>query len=115
MDRENANKDAVLKAVNGALLEYNDEIKNNGLAVRAFSLRWDDDFENWVVTTIFVVDDISRAEDMSFVDKYCSASGDALSEHCAFTYCTFRSEDEYKEEFSNLSWVSELVELKNAA
>jgi len=52
---------------------------------------------------------------MSFVDKYCSASGDALSEHCSFTYCTFRSEDEYKEEFSNLSWVSELVELKNAA
>lgn len=109
------NKNEALEAAKSALLHYNDQIKSDDIAVRAFHLKWDDEFDNWVATTIFVLKDIERAEDMSFIDKYCSASGKALEGICVFTYCNFRSEDQYIEEFSNLSWVSELMDLQDAA
>jgi len=108
-------KKEALQAVKTALIRYNDEIKLDAVNVRAFYLKWDDEFDNWVVTTIFVLDDISRAEDMDFVDAYCSRSGAALEEICAFTYCTFRSEEQYIEEFSNKSWIYELMDLECAA
>lgn len=108
-------KKEALAAVKSALVQYNDEIKSDDVTVRAFYLKWDDEFENWVATTIFVLDDIRRAEDMNFIDKYCSASGNALEGICAFTHCTFRSEEQYSEEFSSQSWVSELMDLECAA
>lgn len=108
-------KKEALAAVQSALAQYNNKIKCDDVVVRAFYLKWDYEFENWVATAIFVLDDIQRAENMDFVDEYCSAAGAALDKICAFTYCTFRSEDQYDEEFSSRPWVSELMDVERAA
>ena len=102
-------KKEAYEAARAALLSYNSDIKSDDVTVRAFYLNWDEEFEGWTATIIFVLEDIRKAEDMDFVDTHCSQSGAALEEICAFTYCTFRSEQQYIDEFSSHSWVAELI------
>lgn len=108
-------KDKLIENIHDALVKYNQNIQDDGVEVRSFYLEHDEELEGWVAKIIYVVDDISRAEVMDFADTYCQKSGNALQEYVQFTYCWFRSEEDYQNDFSDSPWTTVLTKLQHAA
>ncbi|HPQ97369.1 MAG: hypothetical protein KDI44_18360 [Thiothrix sp.] len=110
----NPNRSQLIDDISTALSSFNETIRPDGVGVRAFSLEQDDEL-GLVAKVIYVIDDIARAEDMNFIDRYCGQSGEILKDYVEFVFCRFRSEAEYHSDSSDSPWGLSLIELQHAA
>lgn len=97
------------------LIQFNQEIVEENIAVRAFYIEDDDELEGIVAHVVFVVDDGDVPESLEILDKYCERVGEKLIANVVFTYCIYRTSEEYDEDFKNEEWENILYEVNNAA
>jgi len=86
------------------LIQFNKEIAKDHIAVRAFYLDKDEELEGTVAHVIFVVDKGEVPDSLEELDEYCGSVGEQLSAIVVFTYCIYRTSEEYAEDFDNEEW-----------
>lgn len=110
-------KQITVDQVKHLLRAFNSDKRNelDGFSVCSFYLEYDDALEGVVANVIFVIDADEVDNDLDTIDKYCALVSHALDSVVEFTYCTYRTAKEYKEDFDNDQWRTVLHEVGDDA
>jgi len=95
------NNDETFNQIGEALRMLNGEVAGNEAVVKAFYLEHDEELEGLVANVIIVLEHGKIDDGLEVLDKYCEKTSEKLGQYVKFTYCIYRTKDEFKEDFSN--------------